>query len=317
MSGALLEGMTDVFLGHEAPVAPLEPGLYPDVPMAGYLALPFMSASRLEHLRRSPLQYRHSLTTEEEPTAALDRGTALHLAVLEPQLFEGHYVVLGQCEGRKKDLERCSYQGSVYRDGRSFCKTHDPDKGADPDPDIEVLPEKDYNAVLGMRDAIRAHGRARSLFEGRGQFETTIIFDDPETHVRCKMRPDRLVDRAGMLIDIKSSRDASPLAFPGLAEKLDYFRKLALYRRGLLAIRWPLKDIAVLAIEPEAPFDLAPYLVEDLRDLDSADTEISRLLRLYCMCKESDSWPGYASSEDGFLMLRRPLWAVRNDEGTL
>ena len=258
---------------------------------------------------------KYSLAQPEETTAALDRGTALHLAVLEPLLFEGRYVTIGQCDGLKKDLQRCAYQGSVYRDGRSYCKTHDPDKDADPDPDIEVLTEKDYTAVLGMREAIMAHPRARSLFEGKGLFEVTVIFDDPVTHVRCKMRPDRLVERAGMLIDLKSSRDASPMAFPGLAERLGYFRKLALYRRGLLALAWPLKEVAVLAIEPEAPFDLAPYLIEDLRDLETADTEITRLLSLYQQCEQTNTWPGYASSEDGFLMLRRPLWAARNDEG--
>lgn len=293
----------------------LQPGVYPDLPMDEYLALPYMSASRIEKLRRSPLQYKHSLTAEEESTAALDRGTALHLAVLEPLLFEGRYTVLGQCEGYTKEFKRCSYQGSVYRAGKSFCKTHDPEKGADPDPSVEILSQKDWDTVIGMRDAIQAHPRARSLFEGRGQFEVSIIFDDPITGVRCKMRPDRLVQRAGMLIDLKSSRDASPARFPQLAENLGYFRKLGLYRRGLTAIEWPLKEVAVLAIEPEAPFDLAPYLLEDMKDLDKADTEITRLLELYKLCTATDTWPGYASTEDGFLMLRRPAWAVRDEGG--
>jgi hypothetical protein len=295
----------------------LEPGVYPELPMADYLALPYMSASRLELIRRSPLQLKHSLGQPEETSPALERGTALHLAVLEPLLFEGRYVTIGQCEGLKKNLERCSYQGSVLRNGKSFCGTHDPDKGADPDPDIEVLTEKDFNAVLGMRDAIMAHKRARSLFEGRGLFECTVIFDDPVTGVRSKIRPDRLVERAGMLTDIKSSWDACPSAFPRLAENRGYFRKLALYRRGLNAVGWPLREISVLAVEPDPPFDLAPYLIEDMKDLDAADAEITRLLALYQQCTETNTWPGYASSEDGFLMLRRPAWAVRTEEGGL
>jgi hypothetical protein len=293
------------------------PGIHPDMPMAEYLALPYMSASRLELIRRSPLQYKHSLTAPQKTSPALERGTALHLAVLEPLLFEGRYITIGQCEGLKKDLQRCGYQGSVYRHGKSYCGTHDPEKGAEPDASIEVLTEKDYAAVIGMRDAILAHKRARSLFEGRGLFEATVIFDDPITGVRCKIRPDRLVERAGMLTDIKSSWDACPLAFPRLAENRGYFRKLALYRRGLLAVEWPFREVSVLAIESDAPYDLAPYLIEDMKDLDKADVEITRLLQVAKQCTETDTWPGYASSEDGFLMLRRPAYAVRDDEGGL
>ena len=72
----------------------LEPGLYRDVPMAEYLALPYMSASKLEVLNRSPLQYRHSLTAPQQTTDALARGTALHMAVLEPLLDIADAVVV-------------------------------------------------------------------------------------------------------------------------------------------------------------------------------------------------------------------------------
>jgi hypothetical protein len=140
-----------------------------------------------------------------------------------------------------------------------------------------------------------------------------LVFDDPNTGVRCKIRPDRLIERAGMLVDIKSCRDAAEWAFPRQAENLGYFRKLALYRRGLRAHGWPIQEIAVLAIESEAPYDLAPYLV-DPNDIDATDDEVSRLLRLFVTCKETNRWPGYAASEDGFLVLRRPAWAQNGEQ---
>lgn len=286
-----------------------EPGVYRDMPMAQYVALPLPGASKLERLRRSPLQYQHSLTETQKSSSALERGTAIHLAVLEPLLFEGHYVVLGPCQGTKKDHTPCTYQGSIYRQGASWCKTHDPERGQ-PLEDVEVLSQADYDAVLGARDAIRAHPRARSLFEGRGDFEVTIIFDDPETGVRCKIRPDRLVDRARMLVDIKSTRDGAPWAFPRQAETLGYFRKLALYRRGLRAIGWPYESTAVLAIEATPPFDLCPYLPEE-EDLDTADVEVTRLLRILKTCEETGVWGGYA---ENFQPLRRPRWALQEDE---
>lgn len=291
----------------------LATGMYPDMPMDEYLALPFMSAGKLEKLRRSPLQYQHSLIAPRESTSALERGTALHLAILEPELFEEHYVVLGQCEGVTGKKERCRYNASFLRDGRHFCGTHDPLRSLPMDEGVEIISGLDYAKVLGMRDAVMNHERARSLFEGKGAFECTIVFDDPETGIRCKIRPDRLVERTRMYVAVKTARDASAWAFARDAEKRGYFRGLALYRRGLRAIGWPPQEIAVLAIEPEAPHDLNPFLTEP-EDIDSADAEVTRLLLLYHTCTENDYWPGYASSESGFSILRRPEWAKKGQE---
>lgn len=290
------------------PFAP-EPGIYRDIEMGDYLRIPYMSASKLEQLRRSPLHYLHSLRAPHKTTHALERGTALHLAILEPQLFDGRYVVLGQCEGVTQKKERCSKQGSVYRDGAAYCGTHAPKGLAFPE-DVEVISQADYDAVLGMRSAIMDHPRARTLFEGRGEFEVTIIFDDPTTGVRCKVRPDRLIERAGMLVDIKTTFNAAPSDFANQAERLGYFRKLAFYRRGMWAVSWPYKASAVVAPESAAPHDVVCYLVEE-SDLDGADAEVIRLLRVFDSCVQTNTWEGYAAE---FQTLRRPAWANRDGE---
>lgn len=305
----------------EAPGATaLEPGIHPDVPMLDYLRLPYMSGSRLEVFRRSPLQYRHSLTAEPKVTPALERGTALHLALLEPEKFEGRYVVIGTCEGRLKNGNPCSYQGSWWREGQSFCKRHDPLDGAPMDPEVEVLTETEMAKVVGMRDAIMERDdpgarRARSMFEGDGAFEVTIIFDDPETGVRCRIRPDRLVRRAGMHVALKSARAASGYAFRRDAESRGYFRSLALYRRGLQAVNWPYQHTSVLAIEPEPPHDLECWLVEEGTPdgaLETADREVTEALRDFVRCRDDDFWPGYNRGE--LKLLTRPGWATRDDK---
>lgn len=280
-------------------------GLYTDIPMDAYLAIDAVHASALEKLRRSALQYLHGMLTPPEPSDYKERGTALHLAILEPHLFEGHYVVLGRCEGVTQKKDRCSNAGSIYRNAASYCGIHDPQKGTPLDTSVEVLGQKDFDDVLGMRKAVLAHPRARSLFEGKGAFEATVLFADEDTGLRVKERPDRLIERAGMLVDIKTTFDAAPWAFPRQAENLGYFRKLALYRRGLRAIGWPLEEIAILAIESRAPYDIACYLL-DPHDLDGADEEVTRLLRYLKSCEESDQWDGYGND---FLTLQRPAWA--------
>lgn len=283
-----------------------EIGMHTGVPMADYLAMDAVSASALEIFRRSPLQYRHAREHPPEPTPEIERGIALHMAILEPDRFATHYVTLDTCEGVKKDGTRCTYAGSVWRDGRSYCGVHDPARG-EPVP-VKVLPAEMMQDVLGMRDAILAHPRARTLFAGRGGSEVTALFEDPEARVLCKFRPDRLVERAGMLIDLKTTRDAAPWAFPGDAERRGYFRKLAFYRRGLRALGWPYQATAIVAVESHAPYDLICYLIDETA-LDSAEREVVRLLRQYRQCHETDTWPGYQTGEDGFATLVRPGWA--------
>ncbi len=292
--------------------ATLNSGWTRDLPLGDYLAIPAMSASLLEAFRRSPEHYRYALQSPRSPTPALERGTALHLAVMEPEAFEDRYVTLGQCEGARKDGERCGYRGSVYRDGQSFCKTHDPERGEPLAPGLEVLSAEDYASVLGMRDAVLRHPRARSLFEGRGELEVTGIFEDPDTEVLCKIRPDRLVERAGLSVNLKSTRDASPWVFGSDAARRGYHRREAFYRRGLAALGTECTASALVTVESAPPYSVACYLIDE-EHLRIANDEVTRLLEHYRYCEAEDHWPGYGEE---FLTLRLPAWATRNEEDT-
>lgn len=297
---------------------PLAPGIYPGLSMPEYLALPYMSASRLEALRRSPRWYRHCLTQPPKSTDALERGTALHLLILEPALYATRYVVAESCAvllGAKAQRagQPCGNPGLFKLRGIGWaCGTHVKGYGSEveSDPNVQTISQELDATVRGMAAAIKEHPRAQSLFEGRGDFETTIVFEDPETGVLCKIRPDRLVERAGMYVALKSTRDATTFAFPKDAENRGYFRGFALYRRGLRAVGWPYSCTAALAVEAEAPFDPVPYLLEE-SDLDSADREVTRLLERFKLCESENHWPGHAQE---FVTLRRPKWATTDEE---
>ena len=292
--------------------ATLSSGWTHELPLGDYLAIPAMNASLLEEFRRSPEHYRYALHTPKETTSALERGTALHLAILEPEAFEGRYVTLGQCEGSRKDGERCAYRGSAYRDGQSFCKSHDPGKGEVQDSTVAVLAQADYASVLKMRDAVLRHPRASSLFEGLGELEVTGVFEDPETGVLCKIRPDRLVERAHLSVNLKSTRDASPWAFGSDAARRGYHRREAFYRRGLAALETECTASALVTVESAPPYSVACYLIDE-GHLRIANDEVTRLLEHFKFCEAKDYWPGYG---DEFLPLRLPRWATRTEEET-
>lgn len=298
---------------------PLAPGLHRDVPMPLYLSLPYMSASRLHAFAKSPAHYRAAVDAPmREETDALARGTALHLAILEPALFETRYVVAEPCEqllgkSSKRAGQPCGSPGLFrLRDGLGWaCGVHVKGLGSEIETGdgAEVISVENRLAVLGMAASIARHERARSLFEGAGEFEATVIFEDPETGVMIRTRPDRLVRRAGMNAELKTTRNAAQWAFERDAESRGYWLKLALYRRALRAIGWPYELTAVLAVESMPPFDPVPYLIDE-KDLDGADREITRLLHRFKDCERDNYWPGQATE---FLNLRRPAYATKED----
>ncbi len=290
--------------------AELAPGWHRDLPMTDYLSVRAMSASGLETFRRSPMHYKwRSETPPEDTTAALARGSALHLALLEPDLFEAQVVKAGSCEALYKSGARkgepCG-SATASRDfmGRWACGRHGGENPVD-----GALPADEFETVLAMRDAVLAHPRASSILAGAGETEITGVWEEPETGVLCKIRPDRLVHRASILPDLKSTRDASPDFFFRQAETLGYWRKAAFYRRGCAALGKPLTASALIAVESAEPFGVAVYLLDE-DHLRAADEEVGRLLRRFAMCATDDHWPGYG---DEFQTLRRPAWALSQE----
>ena len=290
----------------------IEVGWHEGLSMEAYLAIEAMSASGIEGFRKSPAHFRHDRDNPKESTPAMELGTALHMALLEPLLFEDHYVVLGQCEAKKKDGARCSSQGKFYRDGQSFCgvKGHDPGEGEDMDPDIHVLAEDAMTDLLGMRDALQDHPRARTFFEGRGDYELTGIWRDEETGVLCRIRIDRDIERSLMIADLKSARDASPEGFRREASNRGYHRKSAFYRRGCAALGRERNSSVLIVPENTAPYPVAVYLLDE-EDLAAANREITRHLNRYAMCLADDHWPGYG---DEMMTLKMPPWAFEHDQ---
>ena len=278
--------------GPEGPT--IEPGLHHGVPMADYLALRAMSASGVETFRRSPMHFEWATRQPSTTSPALEKGTALHLALLEPEAFDLQVRPGIDGDGRTK----------AVKDARAALAAEFPD--------ATILSPADYADVIGMRDAVLAHPRARSILEGSGASEVTGVWIDPETGVVCKMRPDRLVNRATLMPDVKTTRDASPAAFARQAANLGYFRKAQWYRRGAAALGLEMTASAFIAVENTAPYGVAVYLLRE-EDLADADAEITRLLNYFAMCATEDRWPGYG---DEFQTLPMPGWARHSTEET-
>lgn len=287
-------------------------GWHPDVPLETYLAIDAVSNSALRPLRsKSPAHYRYEQEeAERDATRQMDLGKAIHLALLEPEAFEGRYIVLGQCEGVKRGGDRCTNPGKVYRDGQSFCGVHDPAKGQPEDPRIHTLPQEDMDAVLGCRENILAHPKAGAFFRAPGDREITGLWQDEDTGLWCKIRLDVRLRDPWMLMDLKSTPDASRRFFRRHAVRMGYHRKMAWYRRGCRALGDEVEEVSILAAETTPPYEPACYLL-DPGQLDRLEAEDDRHLRVLAMCRESGEWPGYGAD---FIPMHIPAWGFDSEE---
>lgn len=251
---------------------------------AEYASIRAVNWSTLREVRRSPKHYRHRLEHPIEDTPRLALGRAVHTAVLEPALFADGYAVYTGARRAGKDWE--AFQ--VANEGKT------------------ILKAEEYENVIAMRDAVLAHPAAMRHLTG-GAAEQTLCWTDRDTGIECKARPDYL---GACIVDLKSTKDASPREFGRTAARFGYHCQLTFYRRGARAVLGRELEPILIAVEAEAPHDVAVYRI-DADTLLAADDEISALLERVAECRRDDHWPG---ATDDVQDLELPGWALATDD---
>lgn len=304
--GLVLAGATEVI---DTPA----PGTYPDTSMRDYHRWDAMSNSRLTALRRSPAHLQAYIAQQSTDTVALAIGRAVHSAILEPDDFTSVYVVAEQCGATKKgDGLRCGNAGVMLSHGGWLCGVHA--KGISSVTSVTVLPPNDYAVCLGARDAVHAHGRARGLLTGNGGNELSILWTDIVSGVACKARLDRYSPAiaGGAIVDIKTTRDASPLAFERSIFNFGYHRQGAHYLAGANASGLPAQHFAIIAVEKEPPYAVAVYRLTE-GALDAGAQQITPLLARYAACQTANHWPAYSEDVQD-IALPNYAWGQIDDE---
>lgn len=196
------------------------------MPAEEYFAASGLSNSGMKDLAVSPLRYWHLHINPDrpadEPTPAMQFGSAVHCAVLEPDAFLDRYA----CELVAEDYPGCL---TTMEDMRQWLKDH----GISPNgtrkaeiaaqvqavdssvPIMDVL-ERQHAAenagkvVFKAADWKRIHGAAQALLNepriqailAAGQPEVSMFATDPETGVRLKARMDWVTPR--LTLDVKT-----------------------------------------------------------------------------------------------------------------
>ncbi len=272
-----------------------QPGIYPALDRVAYEAIPGANYSLLKHFARSPMHARYEMTHPKEPTDAMELGTAIHTAVLEPERFAAEYVHAPKVDRRTKE-------------GKATWAAFESDH-----PGRDYLADDEWAQCEGMAAAVRAHPLASQLLYGQGRNEVTIVWKDAKTGLLCKGRLDRFTQFMGwsVVIDLKSARDASQWAFQAAMARLAYHSQVAYYLDGLRALADMDRRFLIVSVESDPPHGIMVYELDD-QALAEGRAAYRRHLDQYAECVRTGVWPGY---REGIWPLSLPRWALTGENG--
>ncbi len=262
-----------------------EPGIYPGVTNADYHADPALGSTSLKTLAtRTPAHYQHD-KAHPKFSDAFDFGTVAHSLILEGD--ESGVVVV--------DVE--AKRGKVWTE---------PAEAAVLAGKI-ALTSREWVQVKAMRNSVMRHPLAGALFTGH-KAEQSIFWEEDGLMLKC--RPD--ATQPGLLIDLKTARDANPNEFGKTAHEYGYHQSAAHYIDGVKAATGEELPFHFVLVEKTAPF-LVSVVELDIEAINIGRQLNDRAKRIYRECVESDTWPGYPDAD----LISLPMWAIYQTEDLL
>ena len=224
-----------------------------------------------------PQKVRYDLTHSKESSPALIIGSGFHAATLEPGKFDDEFAV------KPSEIDGKSSKTDHYKETFKMMQKNEPNKS--------WLTPRDYDLVMDMAASALDHPILRthmaeqsSIIEGTGFFEME--------GAKCKVRPDLYNPGAGVVIDLKSTQDASEKGFAKSVRQFGYTFQACWYMHALRLIGEKPKQFVFLAVEKSAPHLTAAYTLS-ATDIDKQMANMEKACKLWATCDSSGVWPSY------------------------
>lgn len=256
------------------------------MPSEIYHAHDSISNGGLKLISRSPAHFKYG--AKPEATRAMVIGSALHMAILEPELYRQNYIRLYDAENRV-----CS----EYKEAKK---------------------EFGEDRVLVKNECIKIERIAASLFKSfcselsdAGDTELSGFSTDPETGVICRHRFDKLM-KNNVGLDIKTTVDARPEAFSKSIQSYGYHMQAAFYSDQFEWITGEkLNGFLFLVVETSAPYACKMYRLGN-ESIEIGRAIYRKCLNKYAECRNANEWPAYDNIEIDEIGI--PAWAVNEHE---
>lgn len=270
----------------------LTPGLHPNVAEKVYREDPGLNASVVKHgvgEGSSIAAMNWARANPKEPTASMELGTALHSLVLEPETFLERHPVYRESKTKGEGAKTKWAAFQKANEGKV------------------ILDPEDETKLALMRESIMDHPYARLLVTGKGERECVAIWNS-DTGLRCKARIDFLNAERRVLVDLKTTCDASERAWARSAADFKYDVQAAWYQWGFGKVTGQSCTMAFVVVENSGMhrcrvFTLPPEAI------NAAGRAIRDLLPHWREAERTKTYPDIPHNDP--TEIEWPAWATR------
>lgn len=240
----------------------MEPSVYLDMPSDEYHAHSSMSKTRLDLFARDPnlLVWANACPVDDEKLNTFNFGDAMHAICLEPDRLNSDFVMLPKLNLRTNAGKAEKSLFIAENKGKS------------------ILTPDEHRKLHLMYESVMAHPAARKIIEADGVAEGSYFFNDPESGIDCRVRPDKALD-AGYTADIKTTPLLSKFMYS--VEDYRYYVQDPFYLDGLARCGVESDHMKFLVIQSTIEIGRYPCMVVTLpkdvvdygRDIYKADLQ--------------------------------------------
>lgn len=217
----------------------------------------------------------------EEHDDKFDLGTAAHAALLEGSL--GVEVIDPALYPSKTGSVPDGWTNNAIRAARDAARL----AGKTP---ILKRHYDDVENMVGAALSFIADSEIAEYWEG-GESELTGVWQEDGLWMRCRF--DHITkDRRTVIVDYKSTTDASPDGFGRQIIRMGYHIQESFYRRGAAALGCQAPHFIFLAQSCELPYECSLHGCDPALQ-EIADAEVERAVDLWRQCMTRKSWPSY------------------------
>lgn len=264
---------------------------------AEYHAHPALSASGLRVLKRSPLHYWDRYLNPDrvptEPTEAMQLGTLIHCAVLEPEQFDVRYIAVP--EGiDKRTKEGKQVWSDLLATGREPYKAAVIER-------VKAIAAAVHDNPLAA-ELMADSDREVSIFDS----QTELKIRPDIMHYPCDAYP------YGMIADLKTTTNSSPSEWGRKVTNMDMMIQACFYRHVFFHKFKPvmLPSFYWIVVETESPYAVTVYK-PSAEYFTHAFEDMTALLNTYWECRKTGVWPAYS---DAIETIDAPAWLTKSND---
>lgn len=284
-----------------------EPGAYIGVPMSVYHGQPTpgfsVSSSGLRTIFIQSLKHFWNGSALNPDREDIEQTEAIILG------RAAHHLLLGENDFRKFFVERPTEapDGRAWNGNNKSCKDWLANAALE---GLTVLTANQIEQIKGMAKSLAAE----PIVQGgilNGYVEVSLFWQDPETLIWLKSRPDVIPNDSGDVADLKCVADVSDDGISrGLGER-GYHQQAALVGdafRETLAME--MEHFTLVYVEQKKPH-CARFDEVSPQDIAEGAAENRAALRLLKRALDTNYWPGPKSLAGDGGYVRRTSWAAR------